>query len=476
MKVGAGPFKLHLSRVSHNGRAPASSTMEPDRATMRELGTAGRGLYYDMSRTEYVPELKGKRWIKVVDQMHRSDSQVRSAHLLIKTPVLSAQWYVEPYTNSPEDKEVAEFVEWCLHNMHNPLLWFLKEALLCLKYNNYVFEKCFEPARWRPKREGAHERPVTKWEKFAPRHPITHVEWKRNDNGEVTTLIHRRTSEKATEDVPIPRDKLLLYAWDAEADEPEGISIDRSAYIHWYFKHNLYKVDAIQKERHGIGIPRVKLLPGFQPDDKKIANELGKNLRTNEKAHITQLPSFEVDFVEMKGQPVDALESAIHHGGQILGNVLAQFTQNTTAEGDKRTGSQIGVFDRALRYLADFIRMEVNQRAIPELVDYNFEVKGYPILRVRRLTENAEWRTISVALRNLTEPGIITPTPELEEWVLDQMDFPPPSDAALKRSIKDRLLKGKPPDQGGNGNAANQNRDDQGNAEEGKSPSGNPTE
>jgi hypothetical protein len=102
----------------------------------------------------------------------------------------------------------------------------------------------------------------------------------------------------------------------------------------------------------------------------------------------------------------------------------------------------VGVFERALRWFADWFRGVFNTYAIPELIDFNYSnVDAYPMLSVRRVADATDWRTFSVALRNMVEPGLITPTPELEQWLTEQLDFPGISEEALARPIGDRVKK-----------------------------------
>jgi hypothetical protein len=419
--------------------------------------------------------------------MRRTDAQYRIALLLAKAPALSAHWYIEPFSDDPEDIEVAEFVEWCLHNMHRTFISFLREALYSLDYGHYAFEKCFEPAVWRPTRQGSHPRNVVKWKDFAPRHPLTLLEIDKDTNGRPVGWWHMKNNQRSDR-VRLDWEKLLVFTWDEEADDPTGLSAGRSAYLHWYYKQNLYKVDAIQKERHGIGIPEIELPPGFKPSDKTLANEMGKNLRTNEKAHVTKLPGWQVGFVELRGQPVDVLKSAVHHNSQIAVNFMAQFLASTEGSNAKDE-SHIELFQRAMRYMGDWLRGVINHNAIPELVDFSFKVKGYPQLKVRRLTGSAEARALAVAVRNLAEPGFLTPTGEAEAFVAEVLDFPAPTKQAMNRSIKDRIsaegTRGNKdePTEPGSGEPGSKddpgtrpNRKDSGNANSGKSPSGRPTE
>ena len=90
-------------------------------------------------------------------------------------------------------------------------------------------------------------------------------------------------------------------------------------------KEHFYNIDGIQKERHGIGIPDIQPPPGYNENDLKFAQELGRNLRTNQKAYIIRPPGWFVGFAEVKGNLVNALESAEHHDLMIARNVLLQF-------------------------------------------------------------------------------------------------------------------------------------------------------
>jgi hypothetical protein len=95
---------------------------------------------------------------------------------------------------------------------------------------------------------------------------------------------------------------------------------------------------------------------------------------------------------------------------------------------------------KALRYVSDIVRMNINQDAIPDLIRYNYgsKVTNFPELRVRRVGETADWRAFSVAMRNLVEPGILTPTPDLEQWTRDQMDLPLGGDDVTERDVDQR--------------------------------------
>lgn len=442
----AGPFQFHSSRVSHG--APYDST--PD---MRNVGgnAGGRGAavtgkvdgetMYGWASDEYNPVLIGSSGVATYDRMRRSSAHVRSSLRMVKTPILSAEWYMKPASDDPLHVEQADLAWFALNNMHRPFIDFLREGLSCLDFGMYHFEKLWEVTTWTPnktdERPKPRQREIFKWLDMEPRHPKKVVGFKWYNNY-VTRMVYGLTSQE------IDYEKLLCFALDQEDDNPWGMSILRSAYMHWYYLDNLYRIDGIQKERHGIGIPVIELPPGATNDDKTAADNMGRNLRTNEKAHAVLPYGWKLQFASPNTLLVDPLKSAEHHAVAIYANVLAQFLSlGTNDSGSRAVGSvQVGVFERALRWFADWFRGVINTYAIPELIDYNYNnVDAYPELSVRRVADATDWRTFSVAIRNLVEPGIITPTPELEEWMSEQLDFPIPAKEALSRPVSDRVKK-----------------------------------
>lgn len=414
-----------------------------DPVDLREIGSAIPSPFTAWARQEYNNELLGLNGLRMYDKMRRNDGTVRGTLRLVKTPVLAANWFVEPASDKPLDKKKAEYVwknltEWMCIDWSQ----FLTESLLMLDFGFYMFEKVFahgEDVTGDPTAKGK-----IVWKKFAPRHPMDIQEVYFENNGEPDrfcfysqALINPSmyggvwTAGVATPvDTEIAYKKMLVFSFDKEGGNVEGISVLRSAYKHWYYKDNLYKIDAIQKERHGIGVPIIKLPVGFDVNDKNLANELGRNLRTNERAHVVLPPMWDLVFAKLEGQPVDALASAKHHDDQIRANVLAPFldSASTTKEEDQ------AMFLKATRFIADIVIGEINKRAIPELIDMNWakSPNGYPKLKARRIGEQADWRTESFALRNYVGAGIVRPDDTLEAHIRDEMGLPPVDEETIR--------------------------------------------
>ena len=389
---------------------------------------------------DYNPDLIGVRAIQTYDRMRKGDASVRASLRVIKAPLLAGQWYFEPASDSDEDRMVADFITWAWDHMSRTGTQVLWEALLMLDFGYYAFEKVFKLDAWRPGHDRAREKDVITWKKWGPRHPLNTSGWVFDGHGGVQA-IKQNSDPSGFKEVTIPIEKMVIFTNDEEAGNPEGISILRSAYQNWYYKQNLYKVDAIQKERHGIGIPSTELPQNATANDKKLAREMVRNLRTNEKAGIVRPFGWVIDFIEPKGNQVDVLASAQHHDQMIMANVLATFLSNTRGTGVDST-AQEDIFIKSIHYVADLVCATINKWAIPELVNLNFDgVSEYPQMRVRRIGDLTDLRAFSVALRNFVESNVVTPDSNLEEWLRDYTDLPIASQEAVDRSVAERTAK-----------------------------------
>lgn len=383
--------------------------------TMRELGGSGSTWRRAVGGDEYNPELRGVLGLDTYERMRRGDGSVAEALKVAKTPVLQAEWWVDSADPESSDANMqAEFVSKALFEWQS-IGWtqFLTECLTMLDFGYSFFEKVFTFHTWRQRRRLI-------WRKFAPRAVRDVQTWEYDEHGGPRSV--EMTSFEGTTGIIIPIQKLLVFTYRREAGNVEGRSALREIYKHWYYLENLYKIDAIQKERHGIGIPVITLPPNFNETDRKLADELGRNLRTNEWAHITLPPGWMVEFAEVKGQTVDVMKSAAFHDAKILDSVIGGFTRT-----DEKSDAEVmvDIFMKSSRHLADLIREVINKHAIPELVSHNWTgINDFPQLRVRHIGQVADLRTISFTLRNLIGAKAIIPDEELEEYLREINDLP----------------------------------------------------
>lgn len=392
---------------------------------MQEQGSSRGGITRDV-----VPQLGNRaQAVQRYDEMANNDAAVDVSLRAAKMPVMGAMYFVEAFDDSPEAEEVREFVSFnLLEGTAAPFLLTLEDSLRMLEFGFAVLEKVYETREWAPRRSGANRRKMTMLKKLAPRPTPTIAEITYDDNGGPLGIVQNAVQadgKVVKEEIDIS--KLIIFSFNKKGGNLEGKSILRTSYKHWYYKEQLYKIDGIQKERHGIGFPRIKLPVGYKDKDKEAALELVQNVRTNERAGIVHPISWEFDFVELPGQPVDVLRSIEHHNGMIMLNTMTQFLilgLEGTGGGRATSGSHQDMFIKALRYLGSLICDCFNMYCIPELVAYNFNTDKFPKLQVRNIGETKDLQQWASGLANLVARNVITPDIETEQWARSIIDAP----------------------------------------------------
>lgn len=393
---------------------PSKKFVDYTDISVGELGSTSISPFTSFTRREYNRDLVGLNGLIAYDKMRKGDGTVKGTLRAMKSPVLAARWFMEPEDNEKtSDVNAAEYVWKNLTHMSISWPQVLIESLLMCEFGYYMFEIV-----WEEKIVDGQKRLWIK--KLAPRHPMDVLTWIYDPNGGPAGVVMRPPTGQPMDEVLIPIDKLLVFTFDREAGNIEGISVLRSAYKHWFYMEQLYKIDAIQKERHGIGIPIIKLPPGFSPLDKAAAENLGRNLRTNERAHVVLPPNWEIIFAKLEGHPVDCLASINVHKAAIRENILMGFLQADVTTTDQDQSLAL----KATRFIADIVCETFNLYLIPKIIENNFSRVGTPTLKARRIGEQNDWRTLSFAVRNLIGSGALVPDDKLEEMLRDEMDLP----------------------------------------------------
>lgn len=378
---------------------------------------------------ELVPELLSPSTRLITYGKMMNDASVDVSMRVAKTPILGATFFVDAYDEQPINKEIAEFVWANLgEGMSAPFLNSLEDILHFFEDGYSVLEKVYELREWTPKGANRNTRQYTMLKKLGVRPASTIKLIEYDNNGGPTKLTQGAIqADRTTVDKPIDITKLLIFTFTRKGGDLTGKSLLRTAYPHWYYKNHFYKIDAVQKERHSLGVPRGKLLPGYNEEDKKILRLLLANMRTNEQSFIIQTPNVEIDFAEVHGQLVNVLESANHHNHMILLNVMGQFMAlglEGSSGGRATGGVQSDIYMKALKYVANYIADVINMYLIPELVVWNYPTKSFPKLKVRNIGETKDLQMLGSALANLISQGAITVDDDTENHIREIFDFP----------------------------------------------------
>ncbi len=424
-------------RSKNNGRLTEPSA-DIGRKTisqmLAELGTSGTKNFSGILLDEYVPALSFYNAPNVFNQMRRSDGTIAALLAAYKMPLRSAKWYIQPFDDSPQSIEMADF----LHDN----LWafgsqtyddFMREAWTMMDFGFAWFEKIFD---WMP--DDSEWKGRLGWDQFAFRYQNSR--WRYNTdlvNGPHGTK-HRRLisiTQFAPPDyamVDIPKEKLIIFSREKEGQNYDGISLLRASYKHWYLCDMLYRIQGIGLERESIGVPRARWLQQADSDTINYVRQTIENLRADDNASVMYDANVvELDYLEGKFN-AQAIAAAIdHHKAEMMKSGLAQFV-NLGTRSTGTTGSyalsqdQSEMFLDALNGEANYFSSEFFLQAIMQLMEFNFphvSRRMMPRLAHGDIGQRAVTK-MSLALNAFAQYGFIQPDPRTENVLREFMDLP----------------------------------------------------
>lgn len=389
-----------------------------------------------ISREEYNKELTGPKGLEIYNKMRRSDGTVRAALMIVKLPILAADWRVEAATVDGKEAEVDEAFKVVKYSLFDNANWddMLREILTMLDFGYSVFEIVLEVAEV----EG---REYVVLKDLAFRKQSSIIRWSVKREGTSTDATVGETEPGITQmntggkEVGIPWIKLSVFTYDKEGDNHEGVSLLRAAYKHWYMKDTLYQIDAIAHEKQGLGVLKVKVPKGAKKEDREEAKEVAREQRANEEAFIEELEDFEFDFMDMKARTTrEIMPSITHHDRQILVSVLAQFL---TIGSESSSGSfaasndQTDMFVMSEEATAKVVQGVLQDTLVRVLMALNgFSPEVTPKVTYGRIGQD-NIDAFSKALNALFTSGVLTPDQELEAHIRKMLHLPDMSQEML---------------------------------------------
>ena len=416
--------------ISSQQQYPAMPKIARRSPLLDALGAPGTAIFQGIiTNDDYNPDFYWRDAVEIYDQMIRNDGQIMAIVQQLELPVRRATWTVEPFADTPHDKEVASFIESCLfHDLVRITAdgrriyqkWddILRHALMMLRYGFAAFEKV-----WR-KEDG--------WVKLAhlmPMLPMSVYRWWVGRDNELVGIQQYTFKDYTYRFVDIPADKVLLFTHRMEGQNYEGFSLLRAAYKHWYYKDQFYKIDAIGLERNAIAVPFIELPASFNESDVSQAQAILANLRANESMGVTLPFGWKIGYIPgSEHYAGSALKSIEHHDILIARAVLAQFINLGSGE----TGTYNLAVDQrqdlleSLQAEAEYIEDTFNADLIPQLCDFNFSgLEGYPRIKASKLAQADITDLIdSISKLKAKDANFITPDNELEDWIRDQLGAP----------------------------------------------------
>lgn len=410
--------------------------------------------------------------------MEATDAHVRSAVDTIRNPLTQAIWGTR---HAKKREDYDEHTRFAQHNLTKivSLDRYLRQAVDYLGKGYTLFELTTDivdvPAELFP----LHPSPAIGGKKKAlaitgiePRLPRTVKQWIMDPrspmkvkaveqwipNDDQTMGFDGRTSSAANAIRPATKTgyrrldfvrpdgtpAVIRHTLDQRGNNPEGLARLRSIYFAWKSKRALRILEAIRHERQNLGVPTIKLPPGFTKEDEEKAAAILNALRGHERAYIVLPNGFEFEFnTSGTGGGTDVGKAIAYCDAEIWMSVHAPFM---LLGGNGDTGSYAladTINDVRLLGLEAHVKLICEPwnvgldgpAIIPWLIRANYgEQAEYPELCALNLPTR-DWSKILPLVYTGISTGAITMDMPLEEFIR-QVTSLPAHDPTTKREPK----------------------------------------
>jgi phage gp29-like protein len=338
---------------------------------------------------------------------------------------------VEPASDDAIDVEAANLCNQELFERNVNWNLFLNDALDMLDFGFAVLEKTYELVDFEGKtRIGIKE--------LGYRKQISVFAWQTRDGKPGIT------QQLIGENIDIPMPKLIVFTNKKKGDNYEGISLLRYCYRDWYMKKTLVKVNGINIERLGAGIPVVEFDDGVSETEKERGRNILRQLRANEESFLERPKGSVIEMLDLKSASTkDALPTIQYHDQEIAGSVLSAFMKlGSSQHGSRAVGDvQYKPYILQEEALAQNLQATIQEQLIKQLCDLNYTSlpNGYPKLQHGKLQDD-DIADLSSAINSLTTAGALTPNAETEQYIRRSMHLPELTDEELKKWTPPKLL------------------------------------
>lgn len=407
------------------------------RVGMSEVGYSGLNQSSGTLREEFLAELRGKAGIRIYKEMSENDPILGAILFAVGMLMRQASWRVVPNPKTPNDTELAEFVNSCRDDMAMTWNDVISEVLTMLPFGWSLLEMVYK------KREGPQRDPVRAsrfsdgrlgWAKLPLRAQDSLDRWVFSRDGAVAMEQKTSTNETAT----IPLQKCLLFRTQSNKNNPEGRSILRNAYRPWYFKKRIEEVEGIGVERDLAGLPVMTPPEGldiWNPNDavalayRTEAETIIRNIRRDEQEGVLLPFGWTLTLLSTGGRrSFDTSQIIDRYNNAMAMSVMADFIvlgHNNRYGSFALAGSKTHMFGMAIGGWLDAITEVFNRYAIPHLLAVNGVETETPPLLEHGDIEVPDLEELGTYIQKLSGAGFkLFPNEVLEKHLLTLGSMP----------------------------------------------------
>lgn len=427
--------------MAEEEKAPQTPTKRVSRGDFREAGVPGLDFTYGFIQADPDFKLQGQKGIEQYDLMRYTDPTVSAVLMALSLPVREASWTISPASSQPADVEAAEFVESCLHDMSFSWDDILTEVCTMFPFGWAFMEWVLKPRLGpNPPRNlpvSQHSDGRIGFKKMALRGQASLHRWDMDDD---TGKLGGMYQWAATGVLHIPLAKSILFRTTKELNNPEGFSLLRPAYRAWSYKRNIERFEAIGIQRAMQGLPVVKLLQGATragttttgESTEERATGIIQRLYDNTMLGVIEDADMEFRFEapDLRGISQDSGRVILRYDESIARAALAMYILlGAREQGSYALSRELGdLFFLAVEGFINMISQTFSRYGIPALFRYNAfpGITGLPEITTS-INRRVDLEALAKFINDTVGAMVITPDEELERYVRELADFPPPA-------------------------------------------------
>ena len=412
---------------------------------LNELGTTGLRRSGGFITEEFLNQLRGRRGLLVYREMADNDPVIGSILYAIEKVTLRLDWRIDPYDDSDEAKEIAEFVDQCLEDMSDSFDQTLASILSMLVYG-FSFHEIVYKVRGGdvddPKRRSKYKDGKIGWRKFPIRAQETLNNWMMDSEGGIQGFRQIDPTGGGFREIPI--EKGLLFRTTVNKNNPEGRSLLRNCFRPWYYKRRIEEIEAIGIERDLAGLPVAKVPPEYLSSGATSAQQavlaeitsIVQNIKRNEQEGVifpkmydeNNNEMFSLELLSSGGsRQFDTDKVISRYDQRISMSVLSDFILLGHEQvGSFALGSQkMDLWTMSVEAIAKSIAEVMNQYAIPRLLKLNgMNTELCPYLTYGEVS-SVDLGELGDYVQKLVGAGALMPDEKLEAYLREQASLPP---------------------------------------------------
>lgn len=374
-----------------NGNESTQNRVKISPYWMSPIGQSGLNRWNGNVDEEWLPELQGREGMRRYREMAEGDAIVGAMLYAIEQILRTTSWTVERGGDSNLDHEKAEFLKSCMEDTSHTWSDFISEVLSMLPYGwaytEITYKQRLGDHKDSRKRSRFNDGRIG-WRSLAIRAQTTLDQWDFDEDGGVNGWWQIAPPDNKR--VYLPMEKGLLFRTKLARNNPEGMSVLRTAYEAYYYRKNLRQIEAIGIERNLVGLPVIYapmelFAEDASPDHKAVLDylrQMATNIRMDEQSGIVMprdpanKDAFAIELLSHRGRSSinDAVSGPIQRYSQeIAMSVLA----DVILLGHGQVGSyalsstKTDLFGHALNAYMDSIQQVLNRYAVPRLFRFN---------------------------------------------------------------------------------------------------------